>query len=333
MRGRRGGGEQGFALLAALLITVLAALAIGALATIAVAGLAISADDIAASRAGDTAEIGVAEALERLRWGWAPLASASSFSALGVGTDGGGSYDVVTAPVPPGDVRQPLLAAPAALRPDDPGLAALTIRVTGRWGPATRTVTLVTLATPDALPRGLVVGGSATLDAALELQGCGLYAGGDVNGRERVAFTAPPADSGGPPADQSPLPDLAWGGLWPKAGVHCGGGIWVGDHEEHDGFVESGPDDSDAHVGQGPPPAITAAPASALLAALVAHASDPGAALARAGSTSRCSIAPPHRHSPSLSCRRQAVSTSFRAARASRCDSSGCGRRARSLVR
>ena len=64
------GGEQGFALLAALLIATIALLATATLVAAALSSASISSDDAASTRAADAADAGVADALERLRWGW-----------------------------------------------------------------------------------------------------------------------------------------------------------------------------------------------------------------------------------------------------------------------
>ena len=71
LEARRAAGAQGFALLAALLIAAIALLATASLVALALSSTSISADDVASARAADLARTGVADALERLRWGWA----------------------------------------------------------------------------------------------------------------------------------------------------------------------------------------------------------------------------------------------------------------------
>ena len=88
----RGGDQQGFALLAALLIAAVALLSCATLVAAALSSAAIAADDASASRAADAADAGVADALERLRWGWLrpdPVAMPERFGPV---TFGGGSY-------------------------------------------------------------------------------------------------------------------------------------------------------------------------------------------------------------------------------------------------
>jgi hypothetical protein len=150
---------------------------------------------------------------------------------------------------------------------------AVRVDVTGRWGPARRTVHSFALSTPDALPRGLVVHGDVVLQSSTALQECGLYAGGDVSGREHVVLTSPPDT---PPATEG-VSDLAWGGLYLEAGVHARGTIWQSGAEEHQAG-DAPAVDSDTHTGVLPPAGLVAEPSPALLAALITHSSDPRAA-------------------------------------------------------
>jgi hypothetical protein len=147
--------------------------------------------------------------------------------------------------------------------------AACSIDARGVWGQARRAVHVVALATPDGLPRGLVVGDDAALEAPTVLQGCGLYAGGDVNGREWLTVVAPPAAQ---PAAGTGAPDLAYGGLYPLAGAHADGQIFAGGVDEHAG--DGAPAvDSDVDSGTAPPDGLVAAPTAAVIGELVAHAS------------------------------------------------------------
>ena len=109
------------------------------------------------------------------------------------------------------------------------------------------------------------------------LRGCGMYAGGDVSGREWVTLVPPPATPRG-----APVADLAYGGLYPQAGVHADGRIFASGVEEHAAAGAPGVD-SDADSGAPPPADLVAAPGPALVGALAAHASDPLAALGPAG--------------------------------------------------
>lgn len=240
----------------------------------ALSAASITADDDAAVRAADAAAAGVADALQRLRWGWlSPAASSlpASFGPLGLS---GATYTVTVAPLSAADLV-PTLDASSPVDPAAAGVAACRIDSVGVWGPARRTVHVVALSTADALPRGLVVGAGATIRAPLALTGCGLYAGGDVDGREWVTLSAP---GGSPIADAAPTPDLAYGGLYPAAGVHAAGRIVAGGVDEH-ASAGAPAADTDADTGTPPPADLVAAPGAAVLAALATHASDPIAAL------------------------------------------------------
>ena len=269
------GGEQGFALLAALLIAAIALLSTATLVAAALSSSAISSDDAAAARAADAADAGVADALDRLRWGWLHLDRSSLPAALGPVEFGGGSYSVTLAALSGADLA-PRLDPASPVSPADPAVAACRIDATGVWGPARRVVHVVVLSTPDGLPRGLVVGADAVLAAPTLLHDCGLYAGGDVSGREWVTLAATP------PAAAEPVADLAYGGLYPQAGVHADGRILSRGVEEHSGGGAPAAD-SDADSGLAPPADLVAAPGPAVVGALAAHASDPLAALGPSG--------------------------------------------------
>ncbi len=268
------GGERGFALLAALLIAGIALVATAALVAAALSSASIAADDDAAVRAADAADAGVTDALQRLRWGWlSPAASSlpATFGPLGLS---GATYTVTVAPLSAADLL-PRIDASSPVDPAAAGAAACRIDSVGVWGSARQTVHVVALSTADALPRGLVVGAGATLRAPLELTGCGLYAGGDVDGREWVTLNAP---GGSPVVGAAPAPDLAYGGVYPAAGVHAAGQIVAGGVDEH-ASAGAPAADTDADTGAPPPADLVAAPGPAVLAALATHASDPSAAL------------------------------------------------------
>ena len=127
----------------------------------ALSSSAISSDDAAAARTADAADAGVADALDRLRWGWLHLDRSSLPAALGPVEFGGGSYSVTLAALSGAD--WPRLDPASPVSPSDPAVAACRIDATGVWGPARRVVHVVVLSTPDGLPRGLVVGADAVL--------------------------------------------------------------------------------------------------------------------------------------------------------------------------
>jgi hypothetical protein len=263
--GLRGG--QGFALLAALLIASIALLATASLVALALSSTSISADDASSARASDLARTGVADALQRLRWGWARIGAASLPASFGPIASAGGSYTVAITTLSASDPRPPLDAA-CAVAPTDPGIVVCRIEATGAWGQARRSVVVTALSSPDALPRGLVVGADAVLMAATRLQGCGLYAGADVTGREWATL--------------SPGPDLAYGGLYDMNAVHAVGHIFSGGAEEH-AAAGAPTADTDADGGVVPPAGLVAPLSAAALGAFACHSADPGAALGSSG--------------------------------------------------
>ena len=274
-RRARRGGERGFALLAALLIASIALLCTATLVSVTLSATAIAADDAAAAQAADAARAGVTDALERLRWGWLGAGATTLPASFGPIACGGGAYSVVVS-APAGGDLVPRLSAGAALGAADPGISACRVQATGVCGHASRTLRVMVLVTPDGLPRGLVVGADADLEASVSLTGCGFYAGGDVDGREWVTCAA----VGGGAAVDAPPADLAYDGLWSAAGVHAAGHIVANGAEEH--AVAAGPappGDSDADTGLVPPAVLVAPPAPATIADWRAHASDPGGAL------------------------------------------------------
>ena len=271
------GGEQGYALLAALLIISIALLSSATLVVAVLSSTAIATDDAASARAADVADAGVADALDRLRWGWCPLDPAAPSVSLSHVAYAGGSYTVTVTTLPNEDDSSALLDSASPVGSDDPGVIACSIDASGVWGQARRTVHVVALATPDGLPRGLVVGDEATLEAPTVLQGCGLYAGGDVGGREWLTVVPP---SGAQPATGAP--DLAFGGLYPLAGAHADGQIFSRGVDEHAGPGAPAAD-TDADSGVVPPAGVVAAPTGTVIGELAAHASDATAALGPSG--------------------------------------------------
>ena len=272
----RQGGQQGYALLAALRIIAIALLASATLVAAAVSSTASATDDAASARAADAADAGVADALARLRWGWCSLDPAPSSASLGPVPYAGGSY-TVTITTLAGDDSTALLDGASPVGSDDPGVVVCRIDASGVWGQARRAVQAVVLATPDGLPRGVVVGGDAALEAPTVLQGCGLYAGGDVGGREWLTAVAPLAAQ--PVAG---VPDLAYGGLYPLAAAHADGHILSRGVDEHAGSGAPAAD-TDADSGVAPPATIVAAPTSAVVGELAVHASSATAALSSSG--------------------------------------------------
>ena len=271
MRGlSREGGEQGYALLAALLVVAIALLSSATFVAAVLSTTAIATDDAASVRATDAADAGVADALDRLRWGRVSLDSASPAATLGPVSFAGGSYTVVIEALPTASASA-ILDSASPIGPDDPAVRAFDIAARGVWGRARTELHVVALATPDGLPRGVVVNGTVDLAAPTLLQSCGLYAGGDVSGRQWLTVGAAPGASPAPGGSSS-ISDLAYGRLFPLAGVHAGGHILVDGADEHLGN-DAPAADTDADAGTVPPANLVAAPTAAVIGELAAHAS------------------------------------------------------------
>jgi len=163
--------------------------------------------------------------------------------------------------------------------------SARLVRVTARaasGGASASVIELVALR-PSAVPRGLSVAEDLDAQADLAITGSGVYVGGVVRGREHVSF-APPSAEAAPPADaeatdvpasaSDAAPDHAWGGRWPAAGVHAGGGIWAAglDTATLDPCPEAYAADTVGAAVAG----LVEPPDAAWLASARSHALDPG---------------------------------------------------------
>lgn len=262
--------SSGFALLSVLLIVGLVMVATAGLLSVAATSASLVHSDEESSRALGAAEQGVTRGLERLRWGWtigdSPIVGHAA---------GGGEYSIVSTVIAPTSSLWPPRPRPGVLVPAST-IRAYDLAVAGSSDQARRTIHAVVVVTPDALPRGLVVGGDVSVTSSLELLGCGLYAGGDVSGRECIALE-PPNGSGAQSA--LALPDYAYGGIYDSAAVHAGGAIYADSVEVHDPSVIGFASDDDVHSAGGPARQIIT-PLDALdLSALWTHARDPGSAL------------------------------------------------------
>ncbi len=124
---------------------------------------------------------------------------------------------------------------------------------------------------PGVLPHGLAAAGDLVALAPVEVGGCGVYVGGDVLGREQIAFEGAVDPLGAPP-------DLLYPELYSATAVHAAGAIYTAAGEIHE--LPSPTLDTDVHVGEPYAAELSALPGPALLAALRRHATEPGPALA-----------------------------------------------------
>jgi len=128
----------------------------------------------------------------------------------------------------------------------------------------------------EACAQGIVVAEDAELRAPVEVTGSGVYCGGSVRGREWLGF----GDGAEAPAGATPAVDGVHGDRWPVAGVHAAGGIWAAGEEIHQGApAELWAADTDTHTGETGVPVMTGSPAADLVCFVREQAVAPGEAL------------------------------------------------------
>ena len=261
--------QNGFVGLALTVIVALVLVAAVGAITIVVLSSSVTTADVSAERDEGVAEAGLADAVERLRWGWLRPAEGETVQASVSG------WPTSAYALEVRGLRATELASLLVARGWHPYVPMEAVRgyeisVTATGGAGRRRLAATVVAQPDALGRGLQARRDVRVSGPLTLCGCGLYAGGDVSGREAVTLTSPPASPAWP--DVAPvLPDLACGGLWPQAGVHARGSIFVEGREEH-GSGDAIAGDSDEHDGVVPPLELVAGPGAAALAGVRSHA-------------------------------------------------------------
>lgn len=227
-------GHDGYALLAAVLVTALAAVFVAAAVVAAGAGLEVAASDAGVAVVSRAA----GEALERACAGLRVRPGRLPCAVAGTAPAGGAAWSAACAEVPRTE-------ATACVQADIVALA---------WSAsARRSLHAVVELRPAQTPQGLAVGGDVCLRAPLTVSGGGLYSGGSVAGYEYVTFVDPLAGGSAPPADH------VHGEEWPVAAVHALGGIWAQGVEIHDDpTTASG--DTDMHTGAGRVEALTVPP-------------------------------------------------------------------------
>ncbi len=257
MTGRR---EDGFAMLAALLVAVIAILFAGVAVAAALGTQRVTTADGGHARARAAASAGVELGLHRACW---VLAAAGARLDCATPVPGGAGEGAGSA----SSCEVTLEAVDAVALGWSSTATLLRVSAAATSGSSAAALSEVVALRPSAVPRGLSVVEDADVQAELLLEGCGAYVGGVLRGREHVAFDP-----------TVPSPDHAWGGRWPAAGVHAGGGIWAAGVDTaaldpmpgaymHDTV---GPDVNE----------LVELPDAAWLASARVHALDPGEALA-----------------------------------------------------
>lgn len=236
----------GFVLALILVVVALGLGIAGAALTVALAGSATSRADTRLTRAQEAAQAAILEARELLAWGGlCGLFEADDAVEWSCGSPVADEVDVA-------------LSVRRETGPDGGPLFGCQAVARARWGTG-RSAVQVRLA-PDRLPAGVTVAGDADVGADLELDGTGLYVGGDVRGREWVEFAPGP--------DGSRCADRARPVQWEYVGVHAAGHIYDAGIEVH-AAGKADPYDTDAVTGGS---ACATAVSDGALSSLCAHA-------------------------------------------------------------
>lgn len=244
--------EAGFALPVALVIITIASLLAVTCVTMVLGAGRITASDARARRAYEVARAGLTDVCERLRWSW-PMAATGAPVAL----DDELWYETEITPLPVETDTRPHLV----------------IKIVGHAGStASKPLTTEVVIDPDALPAGLTVAGDVEACAPVAIVGSGLYAGGDVFGRQFVTF-ARAGDTG----SVTPPPDWVQGDRFAAAAVHALGVICDEGGEVHDSGRDPAavPADTDSHTPLAPRPLIDE-PDELTLTTLGAHSLSSG---------------------------------------------------------
>jgi hypothetical protein len=238
--------EQGFVLLAVLVIVALAAVAGAVTYSLARNGLATSLSDGDALSAAASARAGLAAAAQMVRRSaCAPDRQTSCSAKLGTRQCYGVTIEPEVASAGHGEAR-------------------FDVAVEGRAGQARQLRRARLALRPAPYAGACVCSGTCTVESPTQLSGSGLCAGGDVAGREYVALSVEP--------------DRAFGDLWSVTGVHAGGSIVAAGGEIHQ-TGRCSLTDTDQHVGVAPPSTLTRGPTVADIAFLTGRSVSPGGAL------------------------------------------------------
>ncbi len=252
--------ERGFTMLVVLLVGAVAALASASLVAAALSASMTDAADRGRDACAAAADAAVTQLVEQVRWG----AAAASFMAV----------------VEADDLRPPvetaMQVAPGVSADDGAVFTALDLTAESRACGARVARRLSVRLRPGTVPHGLAATGDLVVLAPIEIVGCGVYVGGDVVGREWIAFGNSTSDADGAVEALAP-PDLLHPELYALAAVHAGGAIYTAEGEIHD--LPEPTLDTDVHVGEPFAADLAAQPTTAALARLRQHSIEPGDAL------------------------------------------------------
>ena len=245
--------DDGYALLAALVIMALAAVFATTTVAAVLARQSVAAADRDAARAGS---------LERRA-----LATACLAARRGEWESGSGAVSGA-----PGERERWRASWSRAAHPSAAGWPEFGLTAEGAYGRARHSEDAVVQLRREPFACGVVVSGDAEAAASLRVDGSGLYCGGSVRGREWVSFG---------PAEGTPAPDGVHGDVWPLVGVHALGGIWVRGVEEHGDGATPAPEDTDTHSAENAVMSAVSPPSADWMDTVSGWADDPGGAFDR----------------------------------------------------
>ncbi|MBN2203847.1 MAG: hypothetical protein JW767_02385 [Thermoleophilia bacterium] len=242
-------------MLVVLLVGAVAALASASLVAAVLSASATDAADRGRDACAAGADAGLRRLLEQVRWGLTGESASMTLAA-----EGG-----------PPAVGTTLQVRPGSAAADGTFFSTLELSAASSAGAARVLRWLTALLRPGVLPHGLAAAGDLVVLAPVEIGACGVYVGGDVLGREQIAFEGAVEPLLAPP-------DLLYPELYSATAVHAAGAIYTAEGEIHD--LPSPTLDTDVHVGEPYAAELSALPGPALLAGLQRHATGPGPALA-----------------------------------------------------
>jgi hypothetical protein len=242
-------------MLVVLLVGAVAALASASLVAAVLSAAATDAADRGRDACAAGADAGLTRLLEQVRWGLT-----GETASIALPAEGG--------PPAVGTTLEVALGPAAA---DGSPFSTLELAVESTAGAARVLRRLTARVRPGVLPHGLAAAGDLVVLAPVDVGACGVYVGGDVLGRDQVAFEGAVDPLLAPP-------DLLYPEFYSATAVHAAGAIYTAAGEIHD--LPSPTLDTDVHVGEPYAAELSALPGPALLAALQRHATGPGPALA-----------------------------------------------------
>jgi hypothetical protein len=250
-------GSNGYALLAALVITSLA----GVFAATCVSAVTARFDVAAADAGGLRAHVALCQGLDDVgarlrRW---PSAREGSYRAVPANRD-----------------DSTWQATWTSLPTTVAGFPQVRVDLEASAGGANARLSAVVDLRAEECAQGIQVAEDIELRAPVDVSGSGVYCGGSVRGREWLRF----GDDDEMPTGAAPAGDNVHGDRWPEAAVHAAGGIWAVGEEIHQSTTAAlWSADTDTHTGETGASAMTTSPSAGLMCFVREQALPSGEAL------------------------------------------------------